>query len=167
MPDQHSSGWEPERSKMGNWREMFEQSGGPAGGAHATPPARVRSEPEIDAAEPELDDREYRPWTLQRVRGRPPMFLHLRRYDKRSGMWQGWVLPYPGLRAVEYVGDRMLSFDFGTRLFVIEGEGLDRLAQAIQEGTVITINEYVAELWPMVGAMVIHSIRELGQKDVR
>jgi hypothetical protein len=52
------------------------------------------------------------------------------------------------LSAVEYIGDKMLSLDFGTRQFVIEGSGLDELVRHLQLGTVMKIQEYNAEIWP-------------------
>lgn len=89
-----------------------------------------------------LDAPEYRPWVLQRGRSRPALMLHLRRYEPKSGLWIGWQLAYPHLVAVEYVGDRMLSLDFGTRQFVIEGTGLDELARHMQTGSVLVVQEF-------------------------
>jgi hypothetical protein len=90
--------------------------------------------------------REYRPWVLQRA-ARPAMLLHLRRYDSKSGLWMGWQPSYPHLIAVEYVGDRMLSLDFGARHFVIEGNGLDELTTHLQTATVQMVQEYAPSLW--------------------
>ena len=104
----------------GQWREMFEPQRSP-GAARAAPP------PECDDLEldddRELDLANYKPWLVQRGRSRPAMMLHLRRYEARSGLWMGWAMSYPSLIAAEYVGDRMVSLDFGTRQFMIEGEG--------------------------------------------
>lgn len=146
-----------------NWREMFEGKrnggGGPdrsIGGAmpplpahghtptHA--PAPSRDEPDDDGA-PALDINVYRPWTLQRGRGRPSMLLDLRRYEPKSGMWIGWAMAYPHLIAVEYIGDKMLSLDFGTRQFMIEGRGLDELICHLQQGSVVNVVEFAPTLW--------------------
>jgi hypothetical protein len=74
--------------------------------------------------------------------------LELRRYDARAGLWQGWSMPYPNLYAVEFMGDRMLSLDFGVRQFVIEGRGLDVLARHLSLGGVQRVIEYAAATWP-------------------
>ena len=44
-----------------------------------------------------LDAPEYKPWVLQRGRGRPAMMLHLRRFEPKSGLWCGWQIAYPHL----------------------------------------------------------------------
>lgn len=75
--------------------------------------------------------------------------LELRRFEPRSGLWLGWQLSYPHLVAVEYVGDRMLSMDFGTRHFAIEGEGLCELSRQLQSGSVIAVQEYAPTVWPI------------------
>ena len=134
-----------------NWRGMFEQgraSGRCLGGdtMNAPPPPKREEPPDDDALHLDLTD--YKPWILQRGRSRPTMLLDLRRYEAKSGMWMGWQLSYPHLNAVEYIGDRMLSLDFGTRQFVIEGSGLDELVRHLQLGTVITIQEYNGTIWP-------------------
>lgn len=54
---------------------------------------------------------------------------------------------YPYLIAVEYFGDTMLSLDFGTRQFVIEGSGLTELVRYLQQGTVMAIQEHSVEVW--------------------
>ena len=74
--------------------------------------------------------------------------LHLRRYDPKSGMWIGWQVSYHNLIAVEYVGDRLLSLDFGMRQFVIEGSGLDELVRNLQQGIVLCLQEYSSQLVP-------------------
>ena len=94
-----------------------------------------------------LDAPEYKPWVLQRGRGRPAMMLHLRRYEPKSGLWCGWQIAYPHLVAVEYTGDKMLSLDFGTRQFVIEGTGMHELARHLQIGSVLMVQEYSEQLW--------------------
>ena len=76
--------------------------------------------------------------------GQPPgqaVMLELRRYEPRSGLWQGWVMPYHSLYAVEYVGDHMLSLDFGSRQFVIKGTKLERVGRLVQFGMVSSIIE--------------------------
>jgi hypothetical protein len=151
-----------------NWREMFEQGrngngrgvdrnmGGnmpPAqqgGYAPTHAPASQRDELDDDGA-PALDLSTYRPWTLQRGQGRPSMLLDLRRYEPKSGLWIGWQMAYPHLIAVEYIGDKMLSLDFGTRQFMIEGRGLDELARYLQQGSVVNVVEYSERVWGMDG----------------
>lgn len=94
------------------------------------------------------DASEYRPWTIQRGHGRPAMMLHLRRYEPKSGLWQGWQLSYSHLVAVEYTGDTFLSLDFGsTRQFVIEGTGLGELTRHLQSGSVLMVQEYAEGIW--------------------
>lgn len=132
-----------------NWREMFERSGrghDPARGMGGTPPM-PRDEPPVEDGLPDLDMAEYKPWVLQRGRSRPALMLHLRRFEPKSGLWMGWQLSYPHLIAVEYVGDKMLSLDFGTRQFMIEGTGLDELARHLQQGTVLVVQEYAERIW--------------------
>jgi hypothetical protein len=147
-----------------NWREMFEQGRGgngrgvdrnvggapqPGTGSGFAPthaPTPNRDEPDDDGA-PALDMATYRPWTLQRGQGRPSMLLDLRRYEPKSGLWIGWQMAYPHLIAVEYIGDKMLSLDFGTRQFMIEGRGLDELARHLQQGSVVNVVEFSEKLW--------------------
>lgn len=93
------------------------------------------------------DIQEYRPWILQRGT-RPLMMLHLRRFDAQAGHWLGWQVSYPHLIAVEYVGDRLLSLDFGTRHFIIEGIGLGELARHLQTASVQAVVEFSSETWP-------------------
>jgi len=76
------------------------------------------------------------------------MMLHLRRYEAKSDMWMGWQLAYPHLIAAEYIGDKMLSLDFGSRQFMIESTGLSELARHLQQGSVLTVLEYSAAIWP-------------------
>ena len=132
-----------------HWRDMLSQQGrgGRQIGGEATPPPSLPVEPERDD-DLALDTTEYRPWTLQRGRTRPAALLDLRWYDGRASMWLGCAVAYPQLAAVEYIGDRMLSLDFSKRQFVVEGEGLGELVRRIQEGSVISIREYAAEIWP-------------------
>ena len=76
------------------------------------------------------------------------MMLHLRRYEPKSGLWCGWQIAYPHLIAVEYTGDKMLSLDFGTRQFIIEGTGLRELTKHLQLGNVLMVQEYCGNVWP-------------------
>lgn len=72
-------------------------------------------------------------------------------------------MPYHNLYAIETLGDRMLSLDFGMRQFVIEGRGLDELARQLQSGVVLGITQFDAGLWPSVQASpVVVSIRRAG-----
>ena len=112
-----------------------------------TEPANHTSAPYDDDGAPALDLSVYKPWVLQRGRGRPAMLLELRRYEPKSGLWIGWQIAYPHLIAVEYIGDKMLSLDFGTRQFMLEGRGLDQLARHLQQGTVLSVVEYSDRVW--------------------
>jgi hypothetical protein len=143
--------WEPDPKKMGNWRAMFEPGRPQAGHAVGQPPSPEATRPveqEPMADEPShLDMAEYKPWVLQRGRSRPTMMLHLRRFEPKSGLWMGWQLSYPHLLAVEYVGDTMLSLDFGTRQFMIEGNGLGELTPHLQSGSVLLLQEFSQAMW--------------------
>jgi len=136
---------------------MFEQSRG----APPTPLANATDDAPGEGAEA-VDPREYRPWILQRGRSRPAMMLELRRYEPRSGLWQGWIMSYPSLHAVEYMGDRMLSLDFGARQFIVEGRGLAELIPHLQQGSAVAIHEYSSAVWPEPTGPVIMSIRKPG-----
>lgn len=170
-----------------HWRNMFERGGtppkqgqnghaaaGPFGGlddGYQPPPpgadgrASLSHEEITDEAAMALalDPAEYRPWILQRGRGHPPLMLHLRRYEPKSGLWQGWQVSYPHLIAVEYTGDTLLSLDFGTRQFVIEGRGFGELIRHLQSGTVLLLQEYAPVVWPNgAGIASIHAISCIG-----
>jgi hypothetical protein len=175
-----------------NWRSMFEAkrrerppgtdhtSGGVADGgyddgfdaAHARangdmPHPPLTPEDITDEAAIALagDTAEYTPWVLQRGRGRPAMMLHLRRFDPKSGLWIGWEIAYPHLIAVEYIGDKLLSLDFGTRQFMLQGHGLDELAARLQQGTVLMVQEYCDKVWPQRPAGgLITSIAKVGNE---
>jgi hypothetical protein len=109
---------------------------------------------------------EYAPWVLQRGRTRPALMLHLRRFESRSGLWMGWEIAYPHLIAVEYIGDKILSLDFGTRQFMLQGHGLDELAVRLQQGTVLMVQEYCDKVWPARGGSgVVSSIAPIGRED--
>jgi hypothetical protein len=78
----------------------------------------------------------------------------------------GWHVSYPHLIAVEYIGDQMLSLDFGARLFVIEGTGLDELATHLQTTTVQLVQEYAPSVWgPKSPPASISAIRCLGSSQ--
>ena len=146
---------EKQGSGTSNWRDMFEQGrsgargiGTPPQTPHMPPPQSSLPHGELDDdGAPALDLSVYKPWVLQRGRGRPAMLLELRRYEPKSGLWIGWQIAYPHLIAVEYIGDKMLSLDFGTRQFMIEGRGLDQLARHLQQGTVLSVVEYSDRVW--------------------
>jgi hypothetical protein len=152
-----------------NWRGMFEPNrntgrGPGRDGVSAPPPSQPEREelPVDDGLDIDMTD--YKPWVLQRGRGRPAMMLHLRRFDPKSGLWIGWQLAYPHLIAAEYVGDKMLSLDFGTRQFMIEGTGLGELARHLQNGSVLTVQEYSDKAWATCGdGGFIGSITRVGQ----
>lgn len=144
-----------------NWRGMFEKDR-PSGRSMGGPTPVERDEPPDDD-EREIDLAEYQPWVLQRGRGRPALMIDLRTFDAKSGLWIGWALAYPQLAAVEYVGERMLSLDFGPRKFVLEGDGLGELVKRLQQGGVLAIQEYTASVWQRrpVGPIVT-AIRRAG-----
>lgn len=113
-----------------------------------------------------LDTQEYRPWVLQRGRSRPALMLHLRRYEPKSGLWTGWQLSYPHLVAVEYTGDSLLSLDFGTRQFIIEGTGLTELARHLQTGSVLMVQEFSAKIWQNLPHVRITTIRNVRDESI-
>lgn len=158
-----------DQSNPSNWRSMFERGGY---GQPQTPRGKQTPPPGFDdgyrppphgtdgraplshaditdeaAMALALDAPEYKPWVLQRGSGRPAMMLHLRRFEPKSGLWMGWQMAYPHLVAVEYIGDKMLSLDFGTRQFVIEGNCLEELARHLQSGTVLMVQEFSNSVW--------------------
>jgi hypothetical protein len=94
----------------------------------------------------------YRPWIVQRGRTRPALLLNLRKFDPRSGLLVGWQASYPYLISADYVGEKMLSLDFGRRQFVIQGTDLSELVRHLQQGTVLAIQEYSAHVWPQLPA---------------
>ncbi|MEQ6335673.1 hypothetical protein [Sphingobium sp. MK2] len=152
MPDSIPNSWEPDPRRVGNWRAMFEQprrDGEPPGPAAASAPLREEPADEEGRA---LDLTEYKPWIIQRARSQPALMLECRKFEPRARIWTGWAMAYHSLYAVEFIGDRMLSLDFGTRQFAIEGHGLDELVRHIQQGTALGVIEYAAELWPGVKA---------------
>jgi hypothetical protein len=179
-----------DQSNPSNWRGMFERGGtvqpqtprgkptpppgfddgyqhppSASGGRAPLTHADITDEATMALA---LDAPEYKPWVLQHGSGRPAMMLHLRRFEPKSGLWVGWQLAYPHLVAVEYIGDKMLSLDFGTRQFVIEGTGLQELARHLQSGSVLMVQEYSPHIWqarPLDG--LIDTIARLGNTENR
>lgn len=141
-----------------SWTDMFDPRGGRPPGC--LPPASL-PDTEPDDVALAIDPNEYQPWVLQRGRSRPAMMLHLRRYEPKSGLWMGWAMSYPSLIAVEYVGDRMVSLDFGTRQFMIQGEGLDQMIDVLQEAHILSIHENSSIIWPVLSAPYISSIKRL------
>lgn len=133
-----------------HWRDrLAPQRPGELGrGGLASAPAPLHRDEPSDDDEREIDLTDYQPWVLQRGRNRPALMLNLRRFDAKAAMWTGWAIAYPQLAAVEYVGDRMLSLDFGLRKFVLEGEGLGELVNRLQQGGVLAIQEYCDRVWP-------------------
>lgn len=160
----NGNGWEPDPRNVGHhWRDMFAPPRGAAPGQPASPPPPQPDDAALDDGSPSHDLTSYKPWLLQRGRSRPSLMLGLRRFDGRSGLWQGWGLSYPALQTVEYMGDRMLSLDFGSRQFMLEGRGLDELARRISEGSVLVIFEYAAQVWPTLpDGPVVTGIRPMG-----
>lgn len=136
-----------------HWRDILNQQGRTGRQVGDDPPSAGPGNPAKPDGQPrddelELDMSEYRPWILQRGRSRPAALIDLRWYDARAGMWLGCAMAYPQLLSVEYVGERMVSLDFGKRQFVLEGEGLIELVRRIQDGSVVAIQEYAPALWP-------------------
>lgn len=153
-------GYQPPGRSDGNARGQLHQSAGRDVGTPPLSPQEITEEAALALAH---DSSEYQPWVLQRGRSRPAMMLHLRRFEPRSGLWMGWELSYPHLVAAEYTGDKLLSLDFGTRQFMLEGSGLDELARHLQTGGVLLIQEYAATIWPSRnGASCVSAIRKIG-----
>jgi hypothetical protein len=153
----HQNPWEPDHRKLGNWTEMFEQQrhGGALPEQAPAPPAAYD-----DAQMPEIDPVEYRPWILQR--GHRGMMLALRWFDTKAGLWHGSAVAYHSLYAVDLIGDRMLSLDFGVRQFVLEGSGLDVLGQYLLAGSVLKIIQYAQPIWPThADGPVVTAIRKI------
>lgn len=130
---------------MSNWQDMFEprRPESPV----ATTPQEIAHDP-ADETAPAPDPRAYHPWIIQRGRSRPAMLLDFRQFEPKSGLLIGCQMPYHHLAGIEYLGDRMVTLDFGLRQFVIEGAGLDELARHLQQGTVLAIQQYSERVWP-------------------
>lgn len=174
-----------DQSNPSNWRSMFERGSNgqpqiprgkppsPAGFDDGYQPPPHGTDGRAPLSHADITDQvamalalnapEYKPWVLQRGSGRPAMMLHLRRYEPKSDLWMGWQVAYPHLVAVEYIGYKILSLDFGTRQFVIEGNCLEELARHLQIGSVLMVQEHVAAIWPAhPSGPLIHSITRVG-----
>ncbi len=171
-----------EQNSTSHWRQMFERDGKPSTGSSTRPvhtapstsyddgyraaaqdaslsPHEITDEAAMALAEA---TQEYRPWVLKRA-ARPAMLLHLRRYNSKSRQWIGSLESYPHLIAAEYIGDRMLSLDFGARHFVIEGTGLHELIAHLQMANVQMVQEYAPGVWgPNSPPVFVSAIRCLG-----
>jgi hypothetical protein len=161
----YDDGYQPPGRSDGNVRVPASQQA--VGSGVGTPPLSPQEITEEAALALAHDSSEYQPWVLQRGRSRPAMMLHLRRFEPRSGLWMGWELSYPHLVAAEYTGDKLLSLDFGTRQFMLEGSGLDELARHLQTGGVLLIQEYAMAIWPgRPGGSCVSAIRKIGAGDL-
>lgn len=148
---------------MNNWQAMFEKRPEETTRERDAPSAAPE---EADIAPPP-DPREYKPWLLQRG-ARPAMFLDLRRFDPRTQTLIGCQVSYPYLYAIDYVGDHMVSLDFGSRIFVIEGRLLGELAARLQSGMVLAIHEYSATIWPCKpNGPVVTRIVRVGERSAQ
>ncbi len=157
-----ANGRSPAPSGLG-YDDGFDPAQRQAGGEMQRPPLTPEEITDEAAMALALDAPEYKPWVLQRGRGRPAMMLHLRRFEPKSGLWCGWQIAYPQLIAVEYTGDSMLSLDFGQRQFMIEGSGLHELARHLQSGSVLMLQEYARGVWAeLSGTSRIDAIRLVG-----
>jgi hypothetical protein len=133
---------------MSNWQEMLEpRRPAPAAASSADGAAVAEADP-IEETAPAPDPRAYHPWLIQRGRTRPALLLDFRRFDAKSGLLIGCQMPYLHLAGIEYIGDRMVTLDFGPRQFVIEGIGLSDLTRYLQQGTVLAIQEFSERTWP-------------------
>jgi len=137
--------WQPDQRKLGNWAAMFDRQANET--APSAQPAAQQAEAPAEAEIPAIDPTEYRPWTLQRGAGRPSMMIDFRRFDSKSGLWMGWQLAYPHLIAIDYIGEQLVSLDFGMRQIIIGGSGLGELTRHFQQGTVTTVQEYAQGIW--------------------
>lgn len=131
---------------MSKWQDMFEPRKAEMVGGITTSTSVGTAAP-TDEGVPAPDLQVYHPWILQRGRSRPAMFLDFRRFDPKSGLLMGFQMSYPMLMSMEYTGDRLLSLDFGTKHFAIEGIGMIELARHLQQGIVLAVQEYSASVW--------------------
>ncbi len=131
---------------MSKWQDMFEPRKAEMVGDIQTSTSVSTAVP-ADEGVPAPDLQVYHPWILQRGRSRPAMFLDFRRFDPKSGLLMGFQMSYPMLISMEYTGDRLLSLDFGTKHFTIEGVGMIELARHLQQGIVLAVQEYSAAVW--------------------
>ena len=156
---------QPRAKPFGGYDDGFDARATHANGDMPQPPLMPEDITDEAAMALGRDTAEYVPWVLQRGRARPAMMLHLRRFEPKSGLWIGWEIAYPHLIAVEYIGDKMLSLDFGTRQFMLQGLGLDELAARLQQGTVLMVQEYCDKVWPTRGSGgVITAIAKVGNE---
>lgn len=158
--------WEPDPAKLGNnWQSMFEtRRTGPT--PPPDQPAAPATEAFDDADIPRIDAAEYRPWILQRGHSHAALMLALSWFDAKAGLWHGSAIAYPSLYAVDTIGERLLSLDFGARHFVVEGNGLDVLARYLLQGSVLKIIEYAAPIWPTrIDGPVVTAIRRVSQTE--
>jgi hypothetical protein len=146
-----------------HWRDMLAQPPRGAQQLGGDPSVHSRAPHELDRDDDlTLDTTDYQPWLLQRGRARPAALLDLRWYDARASLWLGCAIAYPQLVAAEYIGDRMVSLDFGKRQFVLEGDGLGELVRRIQDGSVIAIQEYTPAIWPKrLAGPIVSSIKRV------
>lgn len=149
----------------GGYDDGFDAARARANGSMPRPPLTPEEISDEAAMALALDGADYKPWVLQRGGSRPVMSLHLRRFEPKSGQWSGWQVSYPHLIATEYVGDEMLSLDFGTRQFILQGYGLDTLVTRLQQVCVLMVQEYSDKVWPACGnGAVITSITLVGRE---
>lgn len=150
---------------MSSWQEMLEpRRPAPAATPSANSAAVAEAEP-ADETAPPPDPKAYQPWLLQRGRTRPALLLDFRRFDPKSGLLIGCQMPLMHLAAIDYIGDRMVTLDFGPRQFVIEGVGLSDLIRHLQQGTVLAIQEFSERTWPQgaQGSMVTRIVKVDGR----
>ena len=150
-------------SSSENWRDLFEKRRPAEGQAVRTDADDTAPGDEGEIAPPP-DPKEYRPWILQRG-GRPALFIDLRRFEPKTGALIGCQMSYPHLIAIDYIGDRMVSLDFGARQFVIEGTGLSELPGRLQQGLVLAIQEYSSTTWAACGTPKVTRIVMLGKEQ--
>lgn len=125
------------------WRDQFTR---PPVAAATLPATAMPVEIDDELAAP-IDTNVYQPWILQRGRGRPVMFIDFRRIEPRAGTVIGRQMGYPYLQAIDYIGDQIVSLDFGMRQYVIEGKGLSALARFLQQGHVLAVQEFSERTW--------------------
>ena len=95
------------------------------------------------------------------------MFLDLRRFEPRTGECVGTQMSYPMLCAVEYIGDGLISLDFGIRQYIIRGRGLAELHRHLQTASVLAIHEHSERVWPSVNeGPIVTSIERISGREV-
>lgn len=144
------------------WQDAFRLKGGGSETPPPFPPSAMPETDDDDLAEVP-DPSSYRPWIVQRGRGRPAMFLDLRKFDPRTGDIIGSQVSYPSLIAIDYLGDHLVSLDFGHRHYVIEGTGLGELARRLQQGAVLAIQEFSGRIWQQpASSPIVTKIEKVG-----